>query len=196
MVQKFSGWLVAALLAVASMSAQAGFDGRSFTVHYGYPDIDTVYFDAVAPLPSFAVGAGIEAVVEVEGVTDLNIDFSDHSVTILFDTVLAAPTWNWWVPFNGLVFDLTDGAPHGLGSPSIDASTTLGGFGADRVLIDGNRLSFNWVGLSYRDGTGLTVSFAPVPEPGTYALALAGLLLLAGVHWRDRRPARPPLSLI
>ncbi|RZT95225.1 PEP-CTERM sorting domain-containing protein [Rivibacter subsaxonicus] len=184
---RYYGWVAAGLLAV-SATAHAGFDGRSFDVHYGYPDLDTVYFDASAPA-SFEVAAGVDTVVEVEGVTKLLVDFSDRSVTIVFNTVLEAPTWNWWVPFNGLVFDLAGGAAHGFAGASIDPTTTLAGFGADRVGLDPSRLSFNWYGLSYRDGTVLKVNFSPVPEPGTFVFALAGLALVGVCARRRRAPS-------
>jgi hypothetical protein len=163
------------------LPAHASLIGQGFNVSYRFADLNTVYLNATATPADFLVSGGIETVVDVEGVTDLIVDFDASSLTVLFDTVLSNPTWNP-ASFNGLRFIGT--AAHGVTGATIDAGSTMGGFDASRVTLTADEIRLNWNGLSYVDGTRLVINFA-VPEPATLALFGAGLIGLMAMRRRS-----------
>ena len=175
--------LATSTLVWSSVASAAGLAGQTLTGGYFLPDSVTPYAPAVFAPPTFVVGAGQETTVDVEGVTDLNIDFDDFSLTITLDTVLATPTWNV-ADFCGLVFD--SAAPLDITSATVDGSTTMAGFDDSRVTFNANQILINWNGLSYVDGTVVRVNFAIVPEPGTAVLLGLGLLGLGARRARHR----------
>lgn len=171
-----------ALAAVAALAfstpALAGLDGTSATVTYNFPDLGTVYGGGNPSVSPFVIGAGVESVVDVEGVTFISIDFTDLGLTLTFNTVLNAPTWNESA-FNGLVFT-------GPGFPTITGLTILGGstFGAGNPgqlnfsLVD-DQLRLDWGGVQYNNGEVLNLGFSnlhgdPIPEPATWAMLILG----------------------
>jgi PEP-CTERM motif len=177
-----SSVLLSAMLACSS--AHAGLEGQSFIGSYRTPTIDTPYALATVAPSSFVVGAGVEAIANVEGVTFVSIDFSATSLSLLLNTSLAQPAWGA-VAFNGLVFDLTSPGALGITGVSVDALTTMPGFDSNRVHVSGNRIAIDWNGLGYVDGTRVVVDFATaVPEPATCALMLAGLGLMGVIQKR------------
>ena len=187
---------VALLTAVTATSAHAGFVGRKLNATYFDKDLVTPYSSATAVPQTFTVGvpAAVETVVDVEGVTQIAVDFTDTSLRFDFTTTLSGPTWRT-EPFNGLVFDRLAGSALSLTSASIDPSSNLGGpggFAASRVGWDDNQLRIDWNGLSYVNGSFLLINFtsAPtsVPEPGS--LALLGLAL-AGLAYSTRQKRKP-----
>ncbi len=186
---------VAACLAVAA-PAHAGLMGATVAQSYRYPDAATPYPSAT-PLPAvFTVGAGVEGVVDVEGVTFLHVDFADHGLTVDFDTLLAQPTWNA-VAFNGLAFE--SAAFAAIDRVALTDATLFPGFDLSRVTHDNTTLRLNFAGLTYDDSTRIGLAFGTVPEPATWALMITGFGM-AGIAARRRgRPARPmrlvPLSL-
>jgi hypothetical protein len=170
---------------ITAGTARADLLGTEFTASYRFPDIATPYpFGSPTP-PTFTVGAGVESVVDVEGVTFISVDFAATSLTLTLDTILTNPTWNA-TAFNGLLFDAT--GAHGIVSASVDASTTMAGFDASRVVLNADEIGINWNGLSYVDGTVVTITFAfaqvPVPEPASLAVLGIGLLGLAAARRR------------
>ena len=168
--------------------AQAGFIGRELSAEYFYPNLSTSYGPALEAPPVFAVGSGVETIVNVEGVTTISVDLTDTSILFDFSTVLNSPTW-LSTSFNGLVFNLTSGAPLDFSSVSIDPSSNYAGFDASRVSFSDSQVTVNWQGLSYNSDTILLIHFEPVaaqvPEPAT--MSLLGLGLLGVVAMRSRR---------
>lgn len=119
----------------------------------------------------------METVGNVEGVTNLVVDFSNTMLTITLDTTLTTPTWNA-VPFNGPVFTAT--TPLSISSATVDPATTMVGFDNGRVSFTSNEIEINWEGLSYVNGTIVKIDFASVPEPSSLAIlavAFPGLLI-------------------
>jgi hypothetical protein len=171
--------------------AHAGFIGAQMTASYYFPDSSSPYASAAFTPPSFTVGAGQETVGDIEGVTNLLVDFSDDALSIAFDTILGNPTWNG-ADFNGIIFTATN--PLDISSAIVDASTTMAGFDNFRISYTDHQILLNWQGLSYIDGTVVNINFTSglpqtgsVPEPGTLALVGLGL---AGLVPRRRKRAK------
>jgi hypothetical protein len=172
----------ALLLAIpASAQGLVGFEAEG---SYRLPDIDTVYpFGTFTP-GTFTVGAGVDTVVDVEGVTFIDVDFGAKSLFITFNTVLSAPTWNT-AAFNGLLFS---GPAIGRITSAAVLATTMGGFDTSRLVLADGKLGLNWSGLSYVDGTTIEIGFGVVPEPASWALMIMGFGLV-GVALRRRAVA-------
>jgi len=188
MLRALSAFTLAASLAVAAIpaTAEAGLIGKQLDAAYYTPDTSTPYTNASFSPTSFTVGSGQETIGDVEGVTQLLVDFSDNALTITLQTTLASPTWNT-APFNGIIF--TSPGPLGIVSATVDPITTMTGFDNSRVSFDADQIFVNWNGLSYGSGTVVKIDFASVPEPATMAVLGAGLL---GVAVARRRNARAP----
>lgn len=158
-------------LALLPVPALAGLAGTTVGEGYYFPDAVTLYSGASYSPQSFVVGAGPESTITVEGVTTITVDFADTSLDLLFNTILTNPTWNS-TAFNGVIF--TGPGLATLNSVTVNGSTNFAGFDASRVALSGNQLLLNWQGLSYNDGTSISLSFGVVPEPATWALLIAG----------------------
>lgn len=165
----------AAMTFLVSPVAAQGFDGITFEATYNFPDIDTVYPFASFTPSNFTVGDGSETLGNIEDVTFLDVNFSEFVLTIDFTTVLTDPRFNS-TSFNGPVF--TTLSDLDITSVTVDSATTLVGFDASRVLISDNRIALNFAGLDYDDGDFLSLNFAFVPEPASWALMIAGFGLV------------------
>lgn len=173
-------WIVLAV----SGTAYSGFIGTQMDVGYYTPDTNSPYAPAVFTPSNFIVGAGQETVGDVEGVTNLLVDFTDNMLSITFGTILGNPTWNA-ASFNGVIF--TAASSLGINSVLVDASTTMAGFDNLRVSYTDDQILLNWQGLSYIDGTTVKINFtsaSTVPEPGTLALLGLGII---GLAWGRRK---------
>ena len=174
-----------ALAGVAPASA-ATLVGDQMSVSYRYPDVGTVYAPSTAVPPTFIVGPGVESIVDVEGVTDIAVDFGAKSLMIDFSTTLDNPTWTASA-YNGVLFQ-------GMGAAKIVGatvtSTNMAGFDDSRFYFSGGDFGLNWQGLSYTTGTNITVDLTlanGVPEPATWAMMLVGFAAI-GAAARRRRP--------
>ncbi len=183
---------VAALAVSLAAPAKASFIGHEMTASYRFPNLGQVYAFSEWTPATFTVGAGVETVGDVEGVTRLDTDFSATSLVLTLTAILNTPTWNA-AAFNGPVFALTSGTL-GVLSATVSASTTMAGFDISRVAVTANEIQLNWADLAYVDGTVIAIDFnfgeTPVPEPGT--LALVGLGLAGLFAARRRSTAASP----
>lgn len=170
--------VVGLTLLAAPMAQAATLDGTTLSAEYFYPDLDASYPSA-SPNPTgpLVVGPGLDAGLNVEGVTTISLDFSGNALTVLFSTILSSPTWND-ATFNGLVITL-------LSPGNFTAFAQTGGTAIKAISFDADSLFINWAGLSYDSATQLTFDIgyetAPVPLPAglpLLALALGGLAVL------------------
>ena len=65
--------------------ASASLIGTSWSVGFFLPDTSTPYPSATAVPPNFVVGAGIESHIDVEGILDIQVDFTDTAINIFFN---------------------------------------------------------------------------------------------------------------
>lgn len=187
---------LAALIVLPAQAAHAALIGAAISETYYYPDDATAYPAATYTPQAFVVGAGEESVIDIEGVTQLHVDFANSSLAILFNTSLGNPTWNP-VSFNGPIF--SGSAIAGITGVTVNGSSTLAGFDNTRVSVVGQDLRIDWSGLSYTDGTALNLDFTfardgtgAVPEPATWAMMIVGFGLVGAVS--RRRRAIPPAA--
>lgn len=172
-----AGLALASVAALSTPVAAATLTGVSFTGGYFVPASTTPY-DAGSCTPSpFTVGAGVDTVCQIEGVTTFATDFGDTSLRVDFATLVDNPTITAQ-PFSGLVYSTTASLGQlGLTGFTINAATTFAGFTADRVLFEDNRIGLNLQGLTYRTGDVIALDFqtaAVVPEPGVWVMMVLG----------------------
>ncbi|MDB6000677.1 MAG: hypothetical protein JWP52_2376 [Rhizobacter sp.] len=187
---RFAKCLLATAVLAMCGAAHAGLNGQSFDGYYALPDPSNEYAGSVSAPPSFTVGAGLETTITIEGVTSFAVDFSDASLDVVFATSLTDPVLGAQ-PFSGLVFNLLSPGPLGITSAQVGAGTTLAGFDASRIGITDGRITLDFNGLSYQDGSQVSIDFASVsavPEPSSYVLLFAGLAAVGAVA--ARRKAR------
>ncbi|MFN4154878.1 MAG: VPLPA-CTERM sorting domain-containing protein [Paracoccaceae bacterium] len=173
--------LLAIFMVCATTAAHAAtLIGNSIEAYYYFPTIGTEYGGAsVAPNP-FVVGSGVDTVINVEGVTFLNIDFSANTLVITLNTILSNPTWNNALQ-NGPAFKVLSGNAFSPVSSVVTSNS-----GPVSAFLSGGDLIINWAGMSYSSGDTVTVSFEPsaVPLPASVGFLTLGL---AGLAWAGRR---------
>jgi hypothetical protein len=192
---------VAGLMAVA-MPAQAQIV-YSGPVNIDIPDnIDGVYFNLVT-------GIGSASAAAVPG-----WDINPYSALEGFFNLWGATTTTWLSPSGdiGGPYPLAAGTPIGAGGTFTrpGGGTNVG----DQVTLDapnlfgvrfanestGGAINFAWVEITFGadaatraitgyayDNSGATILAGVVPEPGTYAMMLAGLAAVGGLAMRRRR---------
>jgi len=171
-----------ALLALAGMSNAALLDGKTLNLQYfSGPDKNTpadTYFNG-----NFVVGPAVEFLPDQN--SESSEDFSDTQITLVFsakgsDQSGAAVVVDRIYDVFGQVAPFT--------SFTVNPSTTVVGFDQSRLSFDENNLFIDYTGLSYTTGQKLVfdITAAPVPEPETYALMLAGLAAVGAVARRGK----------
>ena len=92
----------------------------------------------------------------------------------------------WAVDRNWMLYDLSGGVTTGIGNFSINVQDWLDGNGQALSASSRAGATFNIA----RVGQDVTLNYvAPVPEPSTYAMALAGLAYGGYSIWRRRKQA-------
>ena len=184
-IKLIAGLIVAVCL--ASPSKADSLIGKSIQVDYRFPNSTTSYGTVSAPNPFTVVDPGVEAIINIEDVTWLHIDFDPNSLLITLETTLGSPTWatvyqGQPVTQNGPIFSIIGSFP-AISSVSSTGTTGL----SPSAFLSSGVLFVNWAGMTYHDGDTVTVSFAPVPLPAALPLFGGGLLALA---WLGRRKKR------
>lgn len=183
--------LAAAVLLFVAPTARAGFLGAEFDAAYYYQDPSTPYPGATFSNPTFTVGAGVETTLDIENLTNMSVDFTGDTLTILYlSTTANPPTWGV-NPVNGPIFTLTpSSSPSSLGIAGFSvAGTTLPGFDASRVTFNDTQISINWGGLTYAAEEKIVVEFTFVPEPASLVAMGIGCASPVVVGLRRRRRA-------
>lgn len=199
------GSLALSLLFISVPSARAAgnvFDGNAFTVDYGVSSGGTDSFFSL----SNAGVTGSASSVEVPAMSGWAIDTAGSTLSFTWDK--AADFMNFGSPpFIGfrisdtgnLLGDITGVSITNTAYTPSAYGNLVEGFTPSDVTFDANNIYVNlstsmWhatpmasMGDPYRDKIALAVEFqaAPIPEPETYAMLLAGLGLI-GVMVRRR----------
>ena len=177
---KIKALVAAATLCVAG-GANAMLAGETLNYQYYFPNTGSAY--GGAQNGPFVVGAGAEIVqnmVDGHG----NLDVSDTQIHVLFTRdVQFSPG-----AFNGFILSDSLSSIDAFSSVTINAGTTLSGFGAGNLSFDADSISVHWESLAFSAGQQLIldVNVVAVPEPETYAMMLAGLGALAYVARRRK----------
>lgn len=183
-MNKFILGFGAAIAAMAVQPASAAtLTGYNIETTYYYGDFGDTYAGATFTPANFIVGAGPETVLNIEDKTWVQFDFGASTLNFSHQQSLTAS----WGPgtFNGPVFT---GAAIGRITGVSILSSNLPGFDLSRVSVVGNELRINWANLAYSPKTDVTLGFAMVPEPATWAMMISGFGLV-GFAARRRRAA-------
>ncbi len=186
--------LIWALLVFASVvGADPLLDGKTIRLTYRFPDSSTQLGtnDRTA-----VVGAGVEfADLILNDAIDGPVDVTDTNIRIEF----TGGNHFTLEAFNGAQFSDSTSSIAAFTAVTVNADTTLPGFGASRVTFDSDNIFLNFRNLGggttdpdYLDGFVVSIDVAgansgPVPEPGT--CALIGMLLVGYGIFRRRRNA-------
>lgn len=198
----------AAMLMISSgahAAAATTFDGSQFKVEYGFSFGAP---SAAAWAPTFATPTGSASTVEVPSLFNWSINTVGNTVSFTWDK--SDDFMNFGTPpFEG--FRISDSANMLADIQSITVTNTtyvpntygnlVEGFNPAQITFDADNIYINlntamWhehpmasMGDPFRDRIDFTVSFAgaPVPEPETYAMLLAGLGLMGTIARRRSR---------
>lgn len=173
-----------ALAAIAS-PAWAGFDGKTVSVDYRWPDANTTLWAG----GSAVVGAGVEF-PDLGGFgvgNSPSVDLSDLGVVISYQSGFNLS--NSGISFDGYVIsDINHTLPTITGVSL--ASSNIPGFSNAQLSFDADHVYVNQVGFSHFDAgstIAVNVNFAPVPEPSSLLMMAAGLGLFGVNRLRQRR---------
>ena len=183
--------LAFALTVVGCAPAFASLIGTSWHVDYYFPDTSTIYAGATATPNDFVVGAGVKSVINVEGLLEIQVDFSDTGINIFYNKLQSYSSQWGAAQFSGLIFTLLDPTPLPFSSLIATTQPYMPGFDNSRVTVSADSFAFNWQGLVYdpgnpdNNGDGLAVSVQAVPEPSSLPLLFFGSA--ATLIWGARR---------
>ena len=133
----------------------------------------------------FTVGDGTETVFDIEGVTQLSIDFSASSLLITINTSLGNPIWAN-TSQNGPVFSVLSGS---LFPAILSVAASQGPPGSVIAFLASDKLYIHWANWNYHDGDTVRVEFetSAVPLPAALPLFAAGLGAMGFMGWRRKQ---------
>lgn len=181
--------VLASALAALAFNANAGiFDGKSVKFQYYLPDLSYPY--SGASNGTFAVGEGVEILNLVDNFGTLDIQSNGFTAHFYGAIDIYGTDFDHSYIFNG--FRITDvyGVIDAFSSFSIIGNTDL--VGTPMLTFDADNLWVNWGNTSMPRAGDVQFAVnvaAPVPEPETYAMMLAGLGLLGIVARRRKQKA-------
>jgi len=163
-------------ITLSATSAHAALlDGKTVEYTYFFPDTSVVYNGPI----EVTVGAGVE--ILVGGSPEITLDIYDTGFTVNFlSSIIWAPAG-----FNG--FRISD--IYGVIAPftSFTQVNSIEGQWNPGITFDENNLYVNWENLEFHERSLIyAVTTAPIPEPKSYAMLLAGLGLV-GFATRKRQ---------
>ncbi len=197
------GTLFAVAPAAHAVSATNTFDGNPFNVQYGLTVIPSLPFTVSAQ----ADATGNAGAVEIANLAGWKIDTVGNTLSLTWNKVGQFMNSNT-LEFIG--FKISDTGGHLSDILGVSVTNTaytdqtygnlVEGFNPAQVTFDANNIYVDldtamWhsapmpgMGDPFRDTIALSVNFqaAPVPEPETYAMLLAGLGLMGAVVRRRR----------
>jgi hypothetical protein len=144
-----------------------------------YPDVADLFNPATQGPSGFA-----------HSLVDVAIDIASDHITIDFHN--SAPFTRFASAFeNTYVFRFDSAAAGDIIGAQIDNSATTLGLQPSDVRFAENELFINVEGLAFNPSTVARVNLLalPVPEPATYAMMLAGLMLIGWASARSRKNA-------
>jgi hypothetical protein len=160
------GWALSgmAILTLASVAAAVDLTGDAMRVDYRYPSTDLSNIYAGSTL-AFTVATGgtnfTQTVTSAYGQLKLAVGITGDTIRISgfqWDSTAIGTTLGTsggpGITFNGLVF--TDESRQ-LSGATIDPATTLPGLDTSRVLVLGQQLFINFMGLKYTVGQSVVV---------------------------------------
>lgn len=191
-------------LASAAFAADATFDNNMFSTSYIIGASNTA-----SPLQTAQVTGNPDA-VELADFWSWQIDTAGNTLSLTWNKQSEFMNNPAIAPFNGFrISDTSNQLPDILGVSITNTSYTpstygnlIAGFGPSNLTFDANNIYVNlntsmWhdlapvpgqMGDTFRDKISVTVDFqaAPIPEPETYAMLLAGLGLMGAVVRRRK----------
>jgi PEP-CTERM motif len=164
------------LVGVASTPALAGAGLTASVISgsYDYPDQGTPYPSSSYSTNPFIVSNTIETTLSVGGILT-EVNFNDDSLILTAESEVFYAV----ASFNGPVFSVVSGNPFAAITRVVFPSRQGGS-----AFLSGGALYVNWAGDQFIKGDTVTVDFASVPEPSTWATFLMGFAGVGFASWR------------